>query len=403
MATPDDRTGHPFHMYDELHAQPEAMAAALAGDEEQRDHIAKELAGTHSATESIVGPGFLVPHFVGRGRIWLAGCGTAYHAALTGAEWFRRLSGGLLDVQVVQSFEFAHYIADHPRPHDAFLALSHSGTPTATVAAAERAKSLGMYTVALTGAAESPVTLACDETVITTTASTLAATYTISHTTMLAVLGDLAIRAAEHLRASQEQAHELADDFARLPDLARAVLSQEDAMRAIVAALPANAAQFIAAGAHVNWHTALEAALKIREAAYMPGAGMELEEVLHGPFSSFDDQTVLLLIVPPDIRNGDGAASLASASRDRALDILRAAATIGATTIAFGAADDKELAAGATHFFALPMCPEIVSVVPATVAAQLLTYWLAMRRGGNPDRIRRDQPAWQAARASYTR
>ena len=398
MTTPTPRSGHPFYMYDELHAQPSAIAAALEGDEEQRDHVARELAGTHSAIESVVGTGFLAPALVGRGRLWLAGCGTAHHAALTGAEWFRRLSGGHLDVQAVQSFEFNHYYVGGPRGHDALLALSHSGIASATVTAAERAKTLGMYTVALTGVPASAVTLACDETIQTTTAPTVASTYTISHLTMLATLGDLAVRAAGHLHDRHTPPANVLEAFQALPNAVAAVLAREGEVRAIIDALPP-INQVIFAGANVNWHTAQEGALKVREAAYLSASGMELEEVLHGPPASFDDQTVLFVIAPqpsPDFPDG-------SATRVRALDILRAMRHIGVTTVAIGSAGDDELASAATAFFALPDSPEIISVVPATVVVQLVAYWLAMARGTNPDRIRRDQPAWQAARDAYVR
>ncbi len=412
MTTPvEARTGHPYFMHDEMMAQPAAMEAALAGtasdqpDEEQRDHIARELAGTHSATESIVGPGFLAPALVGRGRVWLTGCGTAYHAALTGAHWFQHCTGDLVDVRAVQAFEFAHYSLDVPRPHDAMLALSHSGTASATIAASERGKSLGMYTVALTGQAESPVTLACDETVLTMAATTNAATYTISHLTMLSVLADLAVRTAGHLHERRDAAKTFGATVELLPELARSVLAREDAMRAICAALPPTINQIIVAGAGVNWYTALEGALKIREAAYVPASGLELEEVLHGPWASFDAQTALIVLAPSTV-GGSGAANESSgemATRSRALDCLRALSTIGLTTIAFGGEGDTELMSAAQHFFALPDCPELFSAIPATIALQLFTYWLAMERGGNPDLVRRDQPRWKAARALYTR
>lgn len=390
MATPDFRTGHPYYMDDEMRSQPEAVATALAADAEQRAHIATELAGTRHRTETIVGPGFLTPSLIGRGRIWLAGCGTAYHAALTGAEWLRQFSEGELDAQAMQAFEFARNLPAKQRPHDAFLALSHTGAASATIAAAERARALGMYTVALTAEPASPLARVCDEVMITTR-PTIAATFTVSHLAMLGVLADLALRAATHVRASQDEAHHLAPAVAALPDAIRGALAREDDARAIIAALPMEC-QPVLAGSGVLWHAAREGALKLREAAYLPASGMELEEVLHGPLASFDEHTVLVVMAPR-----------VNAGRDRAPDILRAARHIGVTTIAIGDADDDELFGLATYALALPVTPDWLSVVPATVLTQLLTYWYAIKRGGNPDRIRRDQPPWQAARDEYVR
>ncbi len=391
MTTPTPRTGHPYFMYDEVRAQPAAMRAALVADDAQRAHIARELAGTHQVTDAILGPNFLLPAFAGRGRVYLSGCGSAYHAALTGADWFRRITQGALDVQAVQAFEFIHYMRGGPRTHDAFLALSHSGIASATVEAARRAKDEdGMYTVALTAAPQSAVAQNSDETLITTTAPAVASTYTISHLTMLTVLADLARRTAEHLRAAREVALDLADDIAAFPDLAAAALGAEDQIRQIVAALPP-INQVIYGGGGPNWATALEGALKTREAAYLPAAGFEMEEILHGPPASFDDHTAAVLIAP------------LGAARDRALDVLRALGQLGVTTIVFGSSGDTDLAALANHFVALPDCPEAFSVIPSTVLVQQTAYWLAMQRGANPDLIRRDQARWAAARQQYVR
>ena len=391
MSIPTERTAHPFFTYDEMHAQPAAMRGVLATDIEQRDHIARELAGTHHLTDVIVGPGFPLPTFVGRGSIYLVGCGTAHHAALTGAEWFRYLCQGVLSVRAAQAFEFTHYGRGGPRTHDAFLALSHSGTASATNAAATRAKEEeGMYTVAISGTTHSPLAEICDEVARTMTMPTVAATYTISHLTMLTVLADLAQRSAEQLRETRTVAAEVSAAIATFPDLAEAALAQEDALKTIVESLT-TINQVIFAGGGPNWYTAMEGALKVREASYLPAMGFEMEEMLHGPFSSFDAQTAVVVIAPQ------------GPARDRACDVLRALQQISVTTIAFGSSEDQELAALATHFVALPASPEIFSPIPATVYVQELAYWLAMQRGSNPDRIRREDARWAAARQAYTR
>ncbi len=390
MTTPAPRTAHPFAMYDEMHGQPQAMATALTADMPQRDHIARELAGTHAATETIVGPGFLMPHIVGPGRIWLAGCGTAYHAALIVADWLRQGSEHILDAQAMQAFEFAHYSSRKLRTHDALLALSHSGTATATIASAERAREAGLYSVAVTAIPDSPLTRICDETLLTHTGPTIAGTYTISHTAMLAALADLTRRATNHLRSEHARADELAVETARFPELAQAVLDIEPAIKDVVAALP-DLNQLIVGGGGPNWPTAFECALKVREASYLPATGFEIEEIVHGRIASIDAATGVLLIAP------------AGPSHARAMDILRAVRHVGATTIVLASAGDAESAALADQVIALPDCDESSSVIPATIAVQEIAYWLAIRRGGNPDRIRRDQPQWEAARQSYTR
>jgi glucosamine--fructose-6-phosphate aminotransferase (isomerizing) len=386
----DHRTGHPYHMYDEMFAQTQVAADALAAESDQRDHLAKEMAGTHTTTENTIGPGFIMPSFFGQGRVWLTGCGTAHHAALTGTWWLRLLTLGIVDARAAQAFEYAHDPLERPRQHDVLLALSHSGEASATVDAAARARRDGVFTIALTAHPAGRVAQNCDETLISMTAPASAATYTVSHIAMLTVLADLADRTAGHIRKATEAASEAREAIRQIPDLIAAALATEARVRPIVDAL-GGINQVIFAGGGPNWYTAQEGALKVREAAYVSATGMQMEEVLHGPFASFDGATALVLIAPP------------GAARDRARDILRAVKPIGVTTIVLVDAADGETADLATHAIALPASPEWISAIPATVIAQLLTYWLAIARGGNPDRVRRDQEPWAEARGLYTR
>jgi glucosamine--fructose-6-phosphate aminotransferase (isomerizing) len=47
--------------------------------------------------------------------------------------------------------------------------------------------------------------------------------------------------------------------------------------------------------------------------------------------------------------------------------------------------------------FALPELPELLSPLLAVVPVQLLAYHMAVVRGVNPDRFRRDDPTYAAA------
>lgn len=58
---------------------------------------------------------------------------------------------------------FARQVAAHGRPGDVLVALSTSGSSSNAVAAARRARELGLTTWALTGPAPNPLALACDD------------------------------------------------------------------------------------------------------------------------------------------------------------------------------------------------------------------------------------------------
>ena len=141
-------------------------------------------------------------------------------------------------------------------------------------------------------------------------------------------------------------------------------------------------------GAGPNTATALEAALKLNEAAWIPALGFNAEQFLHGPWAALEPEDALLLIAPP------------GPTHARCLDVARVASAIGAAVVALVAEDDREIGALAAETIALPEVPELLSPIAAIVPLQLLTYHLAVQAGANPDTVRAEQPAHGRARAA---
>jgi glutamine---fructose-6-phosphate transaminase (isomerizing) len=120
-------------------------------------------------------------------------------------------------------------------------------------------------------------------------------------------------------------------------------------------------------GAGRDWPTAQEAVLKLREGAYMAAQARHTEQILHGDLAAIDE-TVRVYVL-----EGEGRAA------ERAADLVLALGEIGSPTT---------------------LVPTVHPVVDI-VRFQLLTLDLAERKGVNPDKIRRDDPRWDAARQSY--
>ena len=124
----------------------------------------------------------------------------------------------------------------------------------------------------------------------------------------------------------------------------------------------------VVVGAGRDWPTAQEAVLKLREGAYVAAEAHETEQILHGHFAAIDEKVRVFVL------EGEGRAA------ERAADVVKALGEIGAETTL------------------VPTTHPVVDIV----RFQLLTVELAERRGVNPDKIRWDDPRWDAARQSYS-
>ena len=268
-----------------------------------------------------------VPERVGErrlpaGRVVFTGCGTSFHAAQTGGEALQALDA------VVS-----------PPEADLLVVVSHEG---GTRLAIEAAQAVNAPFWLVTGKDESPLADLADEVIVVTPAVEESYCHTASYTCAVAALEALRGGDVRWLRLAVENA--LSDPF-----------DGGDWERVVVV------------GAGRDWPTAQEAALKLREGAYVTAEAHHTEQILHGHLAAIDE-TVRVFVL-----EGEGRAG------ERAADVVRALGEIGAETTL------------------VPTAHPAVDIV----RFQLLTIELAQRRGVDPDKIRWDDPRWDAARKSY--
>ena len=247
------------------------------------------------------------------------GCGTSFHAAQTAG-------------RAVQALE----VVLSPPQADICVFVSHEGETTMTLEAARRC---GREKWCVTGARDSSLARMCDEVIVCTPDLEKSMCHTASYTCAVAALAAL----------RGEDVSWLAD---ALPEDAFHVSEHE---------------RWVIAGAGRDWPTAQEAALKLREGAFVAAEAHQTEQLLHGHLSAIDD-TVRAFVL-----EGEGRAAA------RARDAVAALRELGC---------DVTL---------VPTKHPVLDIVPF----QRLMLDLAQARAVNPDLIRRDDERWARARAAY--
>lgn len=340
-------------MYRTMHRQPEALRGLLE-------------AGWGPAAEA-------AERLAPAARVHLVGIGTSYHAALVGA-WLLRAAGA--DARAVSSFDFARYPeATALRPGDAVIVLAHTGVKRVSAEALARAVAAGV-TVLSVGSltAEHPGS----QLVLRTVERERSAAFTASHLAAMTVLAQVATALGERRGAAAVAPVRAA--LAGLPELVAGVLAREAKVAPVARA--AVGRRIYAAGAGPNEATALEAVIKVREAARGWIDALGLEQFLHGPMVAVNrDDLVVLVHVP-----GPAAERVAQAAA--VMDAIGARLWL----VGRGIPDLPRAAV-----FPLPEVPELLSPLLAVVPLQLFAYHMAAAAGVDPDRFRRDDPVYAAA------
>ena len=290
-----------------------------------------------------------------------SGVGTSLHACRVAACWVSELSQGRLRPAAVES----HELALHGRFHagDQVVVVSHRGTKRFPNQVLARASSAGATTIMVTGlGAPEPAA----DFVLRTCPDERASTHTVSYLSALAVLGRLVATALD--------AEEFADQLSLVPQAIAQTLA-EPAPTAIPARL-INREPIVVTGYGIDEITADEAALKIKEGAYLFAEGMSQELALHGTPAVFESRMAAIMIQPG---RDDGG-------RQRELRSLLE--ELGVLVLTCGP-DQADLAFARTDYLLRPF----VSVIPF----QRLVAELARRRGSNPDLTRGDVEPWASA------
>ena len=210
-------------------------------------------------------------------RLLFTGCGTSFHAAMTGGE-------------AVQALELA---LDPEREADLLVLVSHEGETPLTLEAARAWRGPRWL---VTGQADGPIAELCDEVIVCAPEIEESWCHTASYTSAVAEI------AALH-----------GEDVSWLPS---AVAD------ALAAPLPAFGEQerFLVAGAGRDLATAHEAVLKLREGAWVAAEAYETEQLLHGYLAAVDESVRAFVLEGEGLAAERGAAA-AAALRELGCDV----------------------------------------------------------------------------------
>jgi len=206
-------------------------------------------------------------------RLLFTGCGTSFHAAMTGGK-------------AVQALEL---VLRPEQQADLLVLVSHEGETPLTLEAA-RAWSGPRWLV--TGRPDGPIAELCDEVVVCTPEIEESWCHTASYTSAVAAI------AALH-----------GEDIGWLPGAVE---------EALAAPLPGAGEQerFLVAGAGRDLATAHEAVLKLREGAWVAAEAYETEQLLHGYLAAVDESVRAFVL------EGEGVAAERAAAAAAALRAL---------------------------------------------------------------------------------
>jgi glucosamine--fructose-6-phosphate aminotransferase (isomerizing) len=361
-ASSAEKDGFKHFMLKEMFVQPSVVKETLAGriDENGDSQLAAELKIDEGLLRAMT-------------KISITGCGTAFHAGMVGMYLLRALCKLPVEMELASEFRYGDRALD---PRTLTIAMSQSGETADTIEAVKIARSAGAPVLGICNVLGSHLTRLADGILYTRGGPEIgvAATKTYVSQTIAMVLFSLylaRVRRSEPL----ERLREIAENTKMLPAAIDLCLNASDDIRRAAQKLR-EARTVLFVGRYVNYPTALEGALKLKEISYIHAEGYAAGEMKHGPIALLDSKVPVVAIVT------DGRV------REKMLSNLAEAKAREAITVVIANHGDREAASLADYIFWVPRVDELLSPIVNIVPLQLLAYHIADIDGKDVDQPR---------------
>ncbi len=293
---------------------------------------------------------------------FFVGCGTAANAGLAGVYMFSRIAKRHVNIAAGSEFK---YLIDFVTRGSLVIALSQSGETIDTIESVKAAKKNGATIASIVNVPESTLFRLADTRMLLRAGPEKCVLATKSYMAKLSIMYLL----AHELIGEYEKASEFLQEVAlEVEDFITGARHQQ--IKALADKL-SNKEDLYLIGRGPSFADALEGALKIKEVTYIHSEGFAGGELKHGSIALIEEGTPVVVFAPYD-ETYDGIISNAMEVK------ARGAYVIGISPKNHDVFDEHIKVKDIMH------ASNLVNIVPM----QLLSYYMALNRGCDPDKPR---------------
>ena len=356
------KMGFKHFMLKEIHEQPDVIRNILIGKLHTSDSpiVLDEVKLTKE-------------HLRKLNRIQVIACGTSLHAAMVGKYIIESFCGIPVDVEASSEYIYRKTVTDE---HTLVIGVSQSGETADTLTAIKQAKSKGSHVLIITNRPDSTMAREADSLIPVSAGIEVSVAATKSYIAQLTSFYLLALYMAEIKESMPtKELNDIKAEMLVLPQKIEQILAHKEGIQAC-ARKYANTRDFIYIARGINYPTALEGALKLKEISYINATGYPAGELKHGPIAMLDETMPVLSI----LMQGSVFEKLLSNSEE--------AKARNARMIALTNSSDPKLDDLFDSIIKVPEVHEFLSPIIATIPLQLIAYYIAEFLGKDVDQPR---------------
>lgn len=356
-----EKDGYKHFMLKEIYEQPRAITDTLRGridenhqrilmEDDQFEKIAKDVE-----------------------RVIFLACGTSAHAAMVARYWIEKYVKIPVEVEIASEFRYRNFQVNK---NVLIVAVSQSGETADTLAALEEAKKQGAKTLAICNVIESSIPRKSDIVLYTHAGPEIGVASTKAFTTQMCLLACVTLELARvKNKIVQEELTKLIGDLVSLPLKIEKVLELDESIQKI-AKKYMHANHFLYLGRGTSFPIALEGALKLKEISYIHAEGYMGGELKHGPIALIDEDMPIVAL------SGQGI------MYDKMSSNIQEVNARGGKMILVDAKGDEKIRELSDETISIPESSEFIEPFLQVIPLQLLSYYIAEKRGCDVDQPR---------------
>ena len=355
-----EKGGYEHFMMKEIHEQPKAVRDTVFPRLRDDEVFIHELRMTDEQIRDLR-------------KIFIIACGSAYHAGVTGKYVIEELSRIPVEVDLASEFRYRNPILED---NTLAIIISQSGETADTLAAMREAKRHGVRTLAVVNVVGSSIAREADDVLYTWAGPEIAVATTKGYTSQLSALYLLSLHFAKiREKVSDTEYHEMIQELKTLPEKIESMLENKERIQYLANKYIGLKDVFFL-GRGIDYASALEASLKLKEISYVHSEAYAAGELKHGTISLIEKGTLVVALVTQELLYGKIVSNIVEVR------------TRGAFVLAVTNEDNKDIEKNADYVFYIPKTNRMFTGLMTTIPLQLFAYYVAVAKGCDVDQPR---------------
>jgi len=368
--------GHKKFMHKEIHEQPDAIRAGLAGRLSDADQPV--------TFENI---GLSVDEIKNLKKVVFTACGTAYHAGCVGRFLMDKLARIPAEADLAAELQQRDPVV---LDNTLCVIVSQSGETADTLEGLRAMKSKGAKAIGVINVVDSSIARESDGVAYIQAGPEIGVASTKAYTLQVLTITLLAIYFAEiRGTASAEELRKLKVALLKLPEQAEELLTREDAIIEVAKKhYEKPSSLYLARG--INLPSAMEGSLKLKEISYIHAEAYSAGEMKHGPIALVEPNMFVVAIACEGPTYDEMIANIMEI-KARSGPVIAVSYDGDEKIPQTGVdqdADPSDVGAQPNDMIFVPPTEELISPITIGIPLQLLAYHMADLRGEDIDQPR---------------